>query len=293
MRRKINIILPFFLLLILSCNGYRSIHPITDTSRSKIDERRLGEWIVLDSTDSTLFVRLHLKLLPLNEQEYLVTVNWMKDKGRIIDNTTNYKIHNSKINEEEYLNVLEISLKKEKYYIHKINEENNDSIRMNFLTDSLKIEFTNKGELANYIKENKNRVEREFMSESITYYRWEALLWDKVNLIDKTSEFKEFINLGRIDEERFKKLTKGELTEISKDNSRIRFDSIQEYFKEIHLSKYGQDIWKGAKFGLILLKSGKILRIKYDIYGGKIYDMTNDVYYRNKKGKSINKIKRK
>jgi len=221
-------------------------------------------------------------LQAFNDKEYVATLKHYKNKGRIIRSVELYKVYNTKLNQEEYLNIKPIGNIDKNYIFYKIEKDLKDSIFIRYLTGSLSLEFEASKEFRDYLLIKKLKNENEFFSEPIPFYRWRSLNWDRINKENKCNQFDRFYILGKLDEDYFKGVSDDELEELIINKKEIKIDTIRDYFQEIQLANERIAFWKVPTFGVIKMKSGKFIKLKYDLKGPLIMDLTNDIKYLNR-----------
>ena len=105
---------------------------------------------------------------------------------------------------------------------------------------------------------------------------------DRINRINKRAHYDQFYALGRLDENNFKKMTDAEIENLILDKKEINIGRIVNYFKGIRLAQNDHiAFWKVPNYGIIKLKSGNFVKVKYDLRGPMILDLTNNIKYLN------------
>ena len=276
-----TLIILTMLIQIGSCSIYKSNVPITNSDSSTIDTSWIDKWVILDESELFFYPFAEINLQPFNKREYVATLKYFENKGKRINSVETFKGHNSKLENDEFLNIQRLDIKNKNYLFYKIEQDLKDSIYIKYLTDSLKIEFETSNELQDYLTKEQNNVEEVNWSPSITLFRWKTLTWDRIHKQDNREKFEAFYLLGKLDEDYFSNLSVAEITKIFENKDEIPIEIIREYFNEIRLCNYGKVFWKVPNYGLLKLKTGNYIKLKFDMYGSYLLDMTNDRYYLN------------
>ncbi|MFK7808689.1 MAG: hypothetical protein AB8F74_12870 [Saprospiraceae bacterium] len=269
-------------LVISSCEIYQSKVPITNSNDSIINKDLTGRWIGLSQDEFQHYPQIEIMLQSFNEKEYIGQLTHYNDKGRNISSTELYKVFNTIIESDEYLNIKPIGTNDQNFIFYKIEKDFKDSIHIRYLTDSLKLKFETSNEFKDYLVKEELKFETEFLSPPIPFYRWRTLTWDHINKINRTDQFDKFYILGKIKEDYFKSAPDSELEELVIGKEEINIDTIQSYFNNIQLADNRLAFWKVPMYGLIKLKSGNFVKIKYDLRGPIIRDLTNNIKYLNR-----------
>lgn len=69
------------------------------------------------------------------------------------------------------------------YIFFIIDSLDSEKAALRYITDSIKVQFSNSKELEKYLKKNFEKLTREAMSAPFYYYRAEYFLWDKPNTL--------------------------------------------------------------------------------------------------------------
>lgn len=283
MKNQIKLLISVIICIqISSCDVYKSKVPISNSESSSINKNWIDKWICLDSDGEKKYPIFEINFQEFNDKEYAATVSYFKDEGRNISSVETFKVYNSKVDNSMFLNIKRLDVhNNEDYFFYKIQEDLSDSIKIRYLKDTLETKFNEPTQFKNFLINNKPRVEDVFLSEEITYYKWDALIWDRVNKENKSEEFEEFYIIGKYDDEKFLKLSNQELKEITKNKNKEKIELIRTYFQKIHLMNHGDGLWKDPIYGVIKMKSGKYLKLKLDLHGPMVKDLTNDFLYIN------------
>lgn len=266
--------------LLIGCETYKSKLPISDSSVSTINDSWLGRWVGLDTTEFQFYPRFEINLQAFNDKEYVATFTIFKNTGKTISSVDLFKVFNTSLNSGEYLNIKPIGSIDEDFIFYKIEKDLKDSIFIRYLTDSLKLKFQTSKEFGDFLVEGEKN-ETEILSQPFPFYRWRSLIWDRINKINNSSQFDRFYILGRLDENYIKEISDDELEELVVDKEEIEIDFVRDYFKGIRLSQEGTGFWKVPNYGVIKMKSGEFIKIKYDLRGPFIMDLTNNIKYVN------------
>lgn len=283
MKKYLNwIIILILVIQVLSCDTYKSKVPITNSDSSSINKDLIGRWVGLSKNELFLYPQVEINLQQFNNKEYVATSKVYENKGRVINSVETYKVHNSSVENGDFLNIKRLNSNNQNYVFYKIEQDFKDSIYIRFLTDSLKLVFESSNNFRKHLLEEKSKFEEIYLSKTIPFYRWESLTWDKINIKNRSNEFSEFFLLGKQDEKYFMKLSSKELKEIIKNKKGIKIEKVREYFGEIQLIGQNTESWKVPNYGLIKMKSGEFIKLKFDLIGNTVKDMTNNINYLNR-----------
>ena len=285
MKRQLSLLI--FLLInsfIISCSFYHSKIPISDSKSSTINNQWIDHWVILDGNEDFLYPRVEIKVQAFNQKEYVATVMFLEQRGQIINSVTTYKIHNSKIDSCEFLNIQ--NLDNRTYFFYKIEQDLEDSLIVRVLNDSLKLEFEASSEVRKFLKNVSSIQTDKIFSPPFSFNKWKSLNWDKIYKQDKTQNFDKFYSLGKLDEEHFKDLTTSKLNELVKNKNGKPLAQIITYFNKIQFTSQRNDFWKSPRYAVIKLKNGEFIKLKIDLNGPLIKDLTNGLLFSNK-----NKVK--
>lgn len=275
-------------LLFCGCGVYGSKVPISDSNNSTINDNWLGKWVGLHENEFQIYPGIEINLQAFNDKEYVATLKYFKNNGRDIRGVYLYKVFNTKLSSGEYLNIKSIGTSDENFIFYKIEEDLTDSIFIRYFTDTLNVEFGTSKELRDFLVLKNSKSEDEFLSQAIPFYRWSTLNWDRINKINKCNQFDSFYLLGKIKEDLFKGMSNDDLEELIVDKEEVEIDTVRDYFKEIQLADARPAFWKVPNYGVIKMKSGKFIKLKYDLRGSFIIDLTNDIEYFNRNEGNLN-----
>ncbi len=276
-----SIIATLTLVTWISCNNYESKIPISDASGSRINVCLVGKWVGLEADETRLFPQFEINLQPFNNQEYVASFKVFSGKGKSIESVDLYKVFNSTINSKEYLNIQPIGARSKDFIFYQIEADSQDSVSIRFLMDSLDVKFETSAEFSAYLAQGESQLDHQIWSKPLTFYRWHTLTWDRTNQVNKSDQFDEFYALGKIDENDFMDQTDAQLQELINGKEEIKIDKIRTYFKGIRLYNGELAFWKMPNYGVIKMRSGAFVKLKYDLRGPRIVDLTNQVEYVN------------
>jgi hypothetical protein len=193
---KLFILVFAVLLTLSSCKFYTSDVPITDSSKSTIDNTLLGKWFSAEPDSSGKAVMPSKKsytVFDFNGKEYAVLCSEENDYLKVEDYIL-LKAHNSKISNLNFLNFIPANPQKpeqaEKFTFALVKQNSPDSFSIQFLTDSLKETFNSSKAFSSFLKKNLTKLEQQWLTKPQTLYKLSYFNWDRTN-VNKLSELTE------------------------------------------------------------------------------------------------------
>jgi len=269
------------LLGLVCCNIYESEFPITDSDNSSINDNWLGTWVGLDSNAYQFYPAYKINLQAFNDKEYIASMVDYTNNGKHIRSVDLFKVFDSQLGAEQYLNIQPIGTINDDYFFYKIEEDQGDSIFIRFITDTLEHEFHSSEALSAHLLDQDSITKNKVFSQLVPFYRWKILTWNYLNKINKSSRFDKFYLLGELDEEHFINASENELETMIVDKKETRIDTVQAFFKGLQFRNSWVGFWKIPHYAVIKMKSGHFVKVKYDKGGPLIKDLTSDIEYVN------------
>jgi hypothetical protein len=234
---KSFILLFVTLLTLSSCQLYTSDVPITDSSKSTIDNALLGKWYIAEPDSSGKAVMPSTNsytVYDFNGKEYAVLCTGMNENNTAAEDNILLKAHNSKIGNLNFLNFIPAYPQKpeeaEKYTFALIKQNNPDSFSIQFLTDSLKESFNSSKAFSSFLKKNLNKLEQQWLTKPQTLYKLSYFNWDRTN-VNKLSELTEVWKIEAINLSLTSKIE--DLLKLPK-----KMMDIQKFSTDLSLSAY-------------------------------------------------------
>ena len=292
--RNLKFILFQFILLIsiISCNNYTSVYPLSKTGESNLPDEILGNWLFYEEDSITVKLLAEIEILEWQNYEYLVLLNYFKKSSLKFTTAADpFKIWQSNIDSTEIINInfLREPLKY-KFLKYSFNKAEN-SIDVQYLSDSLIYEAKSSEELRNYFSDNFKLVSKYWSEDSFKLKRWESILWNQVNK-SYDFEFEEFIvpndtiyehiktpsNFGvnKFKESKIELIQQWEKVKISTSN-----ENLIDIFNNYHLSKANPSKWFiKPKFYIFTKPSGN--KYKIIINERWLWDESNEYTFKRK-----------
>jgi hypothetical protein len=262
---------------LLACDAYDAKFPISLKPDGAIDEKLLGEWIILVQEEEAAYPGVVVNLIEMGGNEYLAKITMYKDNSLNIDEVNIFQVHKSDLGVNEYYNFKDLEDDEEKYFFYTVEKSSVDSIQVNYIADSFKIEFDNSKEFKKYLEENLFYLEQNHLSEGFPMYRRSALNWNLLNpkyTIDDIEDVRYYKGLTAKDIEldNWIELTSEKSIDIS-DNS---FPIIMKKatYKETH------HFWDSPYYCQVEFKSGHSRRFKIDGNHKTIFDLDMNLLYK-------------
>ncbi|MCB9323790.1 MAG: hypothetical protein H6571_08660 [Lewinellaceae bacterium] len=283
----------FFLMAFLvlatfcSCDYYYSDVPITDSTNAKIDRNLLGEWVIPEYSDSLLDPDIVIKLIEFTESEYLAVVKYMENGGSDIRDVMVYKVHHSNVGDYRFLNVqnIEDDQLDKKYSFWVLDRTSPDSVSARYITDTLENRFRKSADFEKFLQNSTTALEEIYLSESIPFYRWKALSWNVVNQTAQTNDFEAlWLFEGSVEEDKLLEASLEELHQMEK--TVLVGPAVKVHFEGYHLRSNEPLMWNIPRYGAILLRNGKMIKVKINRNGDLLYDMTNQRNYKTENKES-------
>jgi hypothetical protein len=274
----------FAMLLLSSCGIYNSDVPISNSEKSSIDARILGRWFSAEIDEENKLIEksdFFFELLDFNSREYAILAT--SPEGSVV-----LKMHDSKIKDKTFYNVVSISNDKEEkpsWFFFTIDNIGIEEGTFRLVTDSLKQNFKKSKDLEKFLVKNYDKLFREWMSRELKIYREEYFLWDKVNSL-KTNDIEE---VSRINED-YNYTRDKTAAQLSISAKTVLDKKTTAYFLANSYQSYTDKTGFAAQFSLFVkFNDGSTKILDFSANNVDFYDRSTDRFYKVKPGVSYPK----
>ena len=274
----------FSIFVFSSCKFYTSEVPISNPDKSVIDQKLLGKWFgaELDKENDNLIKKSddYLELLDFNSKEYALM--FTSPEGTML-----FKMHSSKLKDLTVFNVFPISNDNEEeavWFFYLIEQQNNEMISVRYISDSLKQKFSKSKDLEKFLSQNYNKLQKEWLSEPVEFYREGYFLWDRVNNL-KTANIEE---VSRMDAP-YLEIADKTAAQLSIMSKKV-LDKASTAYLISNAYQSSRPFNFDPLYSLLLkFQNGTMKVLDFDSNESTFYDRSNGRYYKMKEGVKIDK----
>jgi hypothetical protein len=269
----------FSIFVFSSCKFYTSEVPISKADKSVIDQKLLGKWFgaELDKENDNLIKKSddYLELLDFNSKEYAIM--FTSPEGTML-----FKMHSSKLKDLTVFNVFPISNDNEEeavWFFYLIEQQNSEMISIRYISDSLKQKFSKSKDLENFLSQNYNKLQKEWLSEPVEFYREGYFLWDRVNNL-KTANLEEVSKI----EAPFSDIADKTAAQLSITPQKSIDKASTAYFISNAYQSSRPFNFDPLYSLLLKFQNGNMKVLDFDSNESTFYDRSNGRYYKIKEG---------
>lgn len=274
----------FSILVFSSCKFYTSEVPISNTDKSVIDQKLLGKWFgaEADRENDNLFKKSDdfLELLGFNSKEYALM--FTSAEGTML-----FRAHNSIIKDRTIFNVFPISNEAQDeptWLFYQIESSTDEMISLRYISDSLKQKFSKSKDLEKFLTQNFNKLQKEWLSEPVQFYREQYFLWDRVNTL-KTANLTDVSRM----EAAYLEIADKTAAQLSIMPKKTMDKAVTAYFISNAYQSSKPFNFEPVYALLLTFQDGSMKVLDFDSSESTFYDRSNGRYYRVKDGVKMGK----
>lgn len=276
----------FFLALISlsACHFYTSEVPISSSDKSVIDPKLLGKWFgaETDIENENLIKKSDdfIELLDFNAKEYALM--FTSPEGTML-----FRMHNSKIKEMSIFNIFPISNDAQDepvWFFCEVDNVNDEMASVRFISDSLKQQFSKSKELEKFLTKNFDKLQKEWLSEPVQFYREQYFLWDRVNSL-KTADLEE---VSRMDAP-YLEIADKTAAQLSIMSKKVQDKAVTAYFISNAYESTKPFDFEATYTLLLKFQNGTMKILDFDKEESTFYDRSNGRYCKVKDGVKMGK----
>jgi hypothetical protein len=279
-----QLIFLFALVALSSCRFYTSEVPISNSDKSVIDPKLLGKWFGaetnIENEDLIKKSDDFIELLDFNAKEYALM--FTSSEGTML-----FRMHNSKIKEMSIFNIFPISNDEEDepvWFFCEVDNANDEMASVRFISDSLKQQFSKSKEMEKFLTKNYDKLQKEWLSEPVQFYREQYFLWDRVNSL-KTADLEE---VSRMDAPYLEILDKT-AAQLSIMPKKTLDKAVTAYLISNAYESTKPFDFEAANSLLLKFQNGTMIVLDFDSSESTFYDRSNGRYYKVKEGVKMGK----
>ena len=157
-------------------------------------------------------------------------------------------------------------------------------ISLRYISDSLKQKFSKSKDLEKFLTQNFNKLQKEWLSEPVQFYREQYFLWDRVNTL-KTANLTDVSRM----EAAYLEIADKTAAQLSIMPKKTMDKAVTAYFISNAYQSAKPFNFEPVYALLLTFQDGSMKVLDFDSSESTFYDRSNGRYYKIKEGVKMGK----